>query len=79
MKKILIVGAGGIGKKHIDGFLRTGEFSISICDVDIQKINKIKEEYPLDNTFNDFYSTPLKSFDAVLIATPANYHIPMAI
>ena len=37
MKKILIVGAGGIGKKHIDGFLRTGEFSISICDVDIQK------------------------------------------
>jgi len=79
-KKILIVGAGGIGRKHVDGFLKAGCFSVSICDVDRTKTGKVKKEYPeIESIFEDFYSTALESFDAILIATPANFHIPMAL
>jgi len=79
MKGLLIVGAGGIGKKHIDGFLRTGEFSVSICDVDTEKAEEIRKKYPVEAVYTDFYSVNLRLFDAVLIATPAHLHIPMAI
>lgn len=79
MKKILIVGAGGIGKKHIDGFLRSGFFSVSICEVNEEKIKEVKEKYKIEKVHKDFFEVNLKNFDAVLIATPANLHIPMAI
>ncbi|MBN1444884.1 MAG: Gfo/Idh/MocA family oxidoreductase [Candidatus Omnitrophica bacterium] len=77
-KKILIAGAGGIGRKHVEGFLRTGSFSVSICDTDFVKTDKIKADYPVEDIFNDFNSINLNDFEAVLISTPANYHVPMA-
>lgn len=78
MKKILIVGGGGIGRKHIDGFLRTGKFRVSVCDTDSEKLKQLKNDYPLDSLFLDFFSTDIAQFDTVLIATPANLHIDMA-
>lgn len=78
MKKILIVGGGGIGKKHIDGFRRTGKCSISVCDSDAEKLKLLQRDYPDITLFEDFYSINISQFDAVLIATPANFHIEMA-
>ncbi|HOC03151.1 MAG TPA: Gfo/Idh/MocA family oxidoreductase [bacterium] len=78
MKKILIVGGGGIGKKHIDGFLRTGKFIVSVCEVDKRKLQELTHAYPIQQTFDDFHSIDFSQFDAVLIATPANYHVQMA-
>ena len=78
MKKILVVGGGGIGKKHIDGLVRTGEFKVSVCEVDAEKLEQLKKQYPVDSTFQDFYTINLSGFDVVLIATPANFHVQMA-
>lgn len=78
MKKILIVGGGGIGRKHIDGFIRTKKFLVSVCEVDRKKIQQLTKDYSFQYTFNNFDTIDLSEFDAVLIATPANYHIPMA-
>jgi len=79
MKKLLIVGAGGIGKKHIDGFLRTKKFDISVCDVNKRKIEKVRKNFVIRETYENFNEVALKKFNAVLIATPANFHIPIAI
>ncbi|MCM8763836.1 MAG: Gfo/Idh/MocA family oxidoreductase [Candidatus Omnitrophica bacterium] len=78
MKKILVVGGGGIGRRHIDGLLRTGKFQVSVCEVDNEKLIALKKEYPLESIFSDFFSTNIVRFDAVLIATPANFHLQMA-
>ncbi|HOJ31711.1 MAG TPA: Gfo/Idh/MocA family oxidoreductase [bacterium] len=78
MKKILVVGGGGIGKRHIDGFFRTGQCEVSVCEVDHKKIEQIKQTYQLHSTFSDFNSIDLSQFDAIVIATPANYHVSMA-
>lgn len=80
MKKILIVGGGGgIGRKHIDGFLRTEKFAVSICEIDAAKREETKAKFKIEKAYADFYAAPLEEFDAVLIATPANFHIPMAV
>ncbi|MGB9642608.1 MAG: Gfo/Idh/MocA family protein [Candidatus Ratteibacteria bacterium] len=78
MKKILVVGGGGIGKRHIDGFLRTGKCEVSVCEKDSEKIETIKQTYQISSIFTDFYSIDLSCFDAIVIATPANYHVSMA-
>ncbi len=78
MKKLLIVGGGGIGRKHIDGFIRTEKFLVSVCEVDQNKIQQLTKDYSFEYTFSNFDTVDLSRFDAVLIATPANYHIPMA-
>jgi len=79
MKKLLIAGCGGIGKKHIEGFLKTGKFKISACDIDNKKLEEIEKKFEIENTYNDFFKVKVEKFDAVLISTPANYHIKMAL
>ena len=79
MKKLLIAGCGGIGRKHIKGFLKTGKFRISACDIDRKKLKEVKKNFKIEETYIDFFKIEIEKFDAVLISTPANYHIKMAL
>ncbi|HHV62657.1 MAG TPA: Gfo/Idh/MocA family oxidoreductase [Firmicutes bacterium] len=78
MKSILVVGGGGIGERHVRCFLATGRAEVSVCDANPERLAKLKESYPVKATFNDFDGVDLAGFDGVLIATPANMHISMA-
>ena len=53
MKKLLIVGVGGIGKKHIDEFSRTKKFKISVCDIDKNKLKEVEKRF--ENEIKDYY------------------------
>ncbi len=79
MKHILIVGGGGIGERHIRCFLATGRVKISVCDSRKERLEELKSHYKIEETFLSFNDIPLGKFDGVLIATPANLHVPMAI
>ena len=37
MKNVLIIGAGGIGRRHIKGYLSTNRASLSIVEPDDEK------------------------------------------
>jgi len=74
---ILVVGAGGIGRKHIPAFLKAG-WRVSACDVDPERLGRARDAFALEGTFGDFWSVDLGDFDAVLISTPAPWHVPMA-
>ena len=78
MKKILIVGGGGIGERHLRCFLATEKVEVSLCETNQRRANQLKEKYRIKSIFSDFNKVFLKDFDAVLIATPAPFHIPMA-
>jgi FlaA1/EpsC-like NDP-sugar epimerase len=41
MKNVLIIGAGGIGRRHIKGYLSTNRVSLSIVEPDDKKIRTI--------------------------------------
>ena len=79
MKKLLIAGCGRIGKKHIEGFLKTGKFKISVCDIDGKKLKEAKKSFKIEGTYTDFFKIIIEKFDCVPISTPTNYHIKMAL
>lgn len=78
MKKILLVGGGGIGQRHLRCFLKTGRVEMSLVETDPEKLGRLQKDYPVQSAFSDFYKVPLENFDGAVIATPAPLHIPMA-
>ena len=71
---ILIIGAGGIGKRHTKAYLATGRASISIVEPDAQKRQKFIKEYKIQNSYSSLNEINQK-FDIVLICSPANWHV----
>jgi len=76
MKRVLIIGAGGIGKRHIRGFLKTGRARVSVCEVDPAKLRDVAATYDVEETYPDLESVSLGDFDLAVIAVPAHLHVP---
>ena len=77
--RVLVVGGGSIGERHLRCFLHTDEASVSICESRPDHLEYLKQTYDVDEACADFDATDLSSFDAVVICTPPNLHIPMAL
>lgn len=77
MKQVLIIGTGGIGKRHIRGFLKTGRARLHVCEPDDTKRGEVLRDYDIDKGYGDIGQAPLDSFDLAVIAAPAHVHIPL--
>ena len=75
MHKVLIIGAGGIGCRHIKGYSSTNRALISIVEPDRDKREAVKKEFKIEQSFKDLSEVNLKNFNLALICAPANYHI----
>lgn len=76
--KILIVGGGGIGERHLRCFLATEQVQISLCEARAERIDELQGKYQLQEIYTDFFAVPLAQYQGVVIATPAHLHLPMA-
>ena len=45
MKNVLIIGAGGIGRRHIIGYLSTNRATLSIVEPDDEKLIIFKKNF----------------------------------
>jgi predicted dehydrogenase len=80
MHKVLIIGAGGIGRRHIKGYLSTKRASLSIVEPNVEKRQEVENEFSIEKSYSNFSEVNLDNYDFVLICAPANYHIiPMKI
>ncbi|HOX39594.1 MAG TPA: Gfo/Idh/MocA family oxidoreductase [Candidatus Brocadiia bacterium] len=77
--RILIVGCGSIGERHLRCFGRLGGVETSICDPRRERLAQLKERYNVRAAFEDWDSAPHGDFDAVAICVPAHLHIPFAV
>jgi len=77
--KIIVIGVGSIGERHVRAFRRIDGISVSLVDSRYERIRKIAERYGCAATYDRLEAAPLDSFDAAVIATPANSHIPIGI
>ncbi|TWT60773.1 Gfo/Idh/MocA family protein [Rubinisphaera italica] len=80
MKQILIIGGGSIGERHVRCFQQTGRARVSLCEMREDLRKDVSERYGLNQCFSSLDKTLQNAaFDAAVICTPANMHIPMAL
>jgi len=78
-KRVFIIGAGSIGKRHAKNFLDLGCI-ISIYDPNPDRLNEVKEELNKVEILLDL-DEALKNnnFDGAVICSPTKYHVEQAI
>lgn len=78
MKDILIVGCGSIGERHLRCFQKTGRARVAACDADPALLSAMGERYQADLQPDFAAALADPGLDAVVVATPAHLHVPMA-
>jgi len=76
--RLLIVGVGSIGERHVRCFQKTGRAEVSICEFNDKLLDRIASDYGISQAYKTLEEAICENYDAVLIATPANSHIPIA-
>lgn len=76
-RKILAVGGGGIGERHIRVLSGREDVELSVCDINPSLLDRLKHTYRIQNLYRLWNSVDLEQFDVVVISTPAHLHIPM--
>ena len=78
MTKILIVGIGSIGRRHIENFSKYFDF-IDIAEINDERIAQAKENYQINKSFNDYRDAiNNEKYDAIAITTPPHIHLEIA-
>ena len=76
--KVLIVGVGSIGERHLRCFQNTGRCDITFCEVNDELRESIAERYQIEHCFADLAAAVADGPAAAVICTPADLHIPLA-
>lgn len=77
--KILVVGCGSIGERHIRNLKTLSVDQILACDTNPERLALMKEKYNIQETYTELQEAIDQGIDAVLICTPPNSHIPIAL
>jgi len=77
--KILVIGAGSIGRRHINNLNTLGYEDIDVFDVNKLNLDLIKKAFNIDKTFDNFKDIKCNNYDTGFILTPPAYHMDYAI
>ncbi len=77
-RKVLIVGCGSIGERHLRCFQRTGRAEPVACEVNAEVLRKVCETYRVKGFANLDDALAAGGYDGAVVCTPANSHIPVA-
>ena len=77
--RVLVVGVGSIGERHVRCFQRTGRVEVSICEINDQLRENVANRYAVDRSFDSWEAAVASDCDAAVICTPAHLHVAMAI
>ena len=77
--KILVVGCGSIGERHIRNLKMLSVDKIIACDTSPERLALMKEKYDIHETYTELQKAMDQGIDAVLVCTPPSTHIPIAL
>jgi len=75
--KLLVIGCGSIGQRHISNLIDLNGNIVTACDIDNKKLHYVTGKYNI-RTYTDINKALKETFDAVLICTPPSTHIELA-
>ncbi|MCA9026540.1 MAG: Gfo/Idh/MocA family oxidoreductase [Planctomycetaceae bacterium] len=78
MKRILVVGGGSIGERHVRCFGRTGRADVALCEMNDAVRERVAQTYDLRASYASLEDALNDTHDAAVICTPAHLHVPMA-
>ena len=74
--KILVIGAGSIGRRHINNLNLLGYDDIDVVDISDANLDYVKNNFKIRDTLNDFKNvSSSKIYKVAFILTPPVYHI----
>lgn len=79
--RVLIVGVGSIGERHLRCFQATGRAEVALCEVNAGLRAAVAERYRVASAFAAVEEALAASPrpEAVVVATPAHLHVPIAL
>ncbi|MGV3650279.1 MAG: Gfo/Idh/MocA family protein [Devosia sp.] len=77
MARVLIIGSGGIGRRHLRGYAATGRARLSIVEPHEGRRQEAKAMFALEESHADLATVDLQAFDLAVICAPANLHVPL--
>lgn len=78
-RRVLVVGVGSIGERHLRCFQATGRADVSFVEINDTLRTTIAERYGIAQPWSSLEAALENPPDAAVIATPAPYHIPQAL
>lgn len=76
--RVLVIGVGSIGERHLRCFLATGRASVAICEVNPALRQTVAERYSVSEIYESSEAALDSHPEIVVVATPAHLHIPIA-
>jgi predicted dehydrogenase len=75
--RVLVIGVGSIGERHVRCFLATGRAEVSIVETNESLAGDVARRYSVQS-FRDIETALSQQPTATVIATPAPLHVPQA-
>lgn len=75
MKRILIIGGGSIGERHLRCFQKTGRVELGLCEISDDLRERLRVQYELPDVFAKLDDAIATGFDAAVVCVPAHLHI----
>lgn len=79
VKKLLLVGGGGIAQRHLKAIQKFGDIELSLCEPNLTKRESLAKQFRINKSYQNFSEIILSDYDACIIATPANLHVEMGL
>ena len=77
-QRLLIIGLGSIGERHLRCALRTERVEVLACELNDALRQTVAARYGVGEAYGDFETALAAHPTAAVICVPANLHVPMA-
>lgn len=77
--RVLVVGTGSIGERHVRCMLATGRTEVGICETNDGLRKEIAERYSVIGAYGSLAEAMQERWDAAVVATPAPSHIAIGV
>jgi len=78
MHRMLVIGVGSIGERHARCLQNTGRAAVGICETHDARRGEVAQRYGIEAAFASLDEALAQHWDAAVVATPAQTHVPIA-
>jgi predicted dehydrogenase len=77
MRRVLVIGSGGIGRRHLRGYAATGRASLAIVEPHPERRAEAETMFALTGSYADLSAADLSAYDLAVICAPAHLHVQL--